>query len=100
MVQPSSSTMKSNLLALEVSGGERAQPVLTGVLFRCLLCLKPPNPSEHLQQPPPPRFRVSIQGENCFWDVSFFQPPDQVLPSHPTLGMFPRKIQQKDKRKP
>lgn len=66
MVQPSSSTMKSNLLALEVSGGERAQPVLTGVLFRCLLCLKPPNPSEHLQQPPPPEISGKYSGRELF----------------------------------
>ena len=66
MVQPSSSTMKSNLLALEVSGGERAQPVLTGVLVRCLLCLKPPNPSEHLQQHPPPEISGKYSGRELF----------------------------------
>lgn len=41
---------------------------------------------------------VGAKGENSFWNISSFQTPDQVFPSHPSLGTF-SKIQQKKKKK-
>lgn len=105
MVQPHSSTMKSNLLAVELSPslgflGQNTQDLSLQGSHSLPLLLSSWTSKVPASLRPSEKVLVgSTRRENCFWNISSFQPPDQVLPWHPALGTFP-KIQQKDKREP
>lgn len=105
MVRLIRSTMTSNLLALEVSvawdsRGEHERPVLVRSLAHCLFCSHPQPQKSHSPYVlhPSEKVLVGAKGENSFWNISSFQTPDQVSPSHPSLRTLSQ-IQQRNKRK-